>query len=200
MLSRSFLRPGFFLVFAALVFAVVAGGAAEPATPAEPKIATVILSPDESVHKELEELDRLLVVNPKVEEILRANIDRLEAEEFRKAFPDVDVLLTQKPGLVPALKVERHFLIHRYVLRRARGPLLRPDVLAFDKFLTAHADIRRELDRDPAQILDGKFLIAHPSLAEFFYQHPGLSTVLLEKQAKPAVPQNKKAESSASEK
>jgi len=200
MLSRSFLRPGFFPVFAAFVFAAATVGAAEPVAPAEPKIAAVILSPDEAVQKELEELDRLLVVNPKFEEILRANIDRLEAEAFRKAFPDVDVLLTQKPGLVPALKMERHFLIHRYVLRRARGPLLRPDVLAFDKFLTVHADIRRELDRDPAQILDGKFLVAHPSLAEFFDQHPGLSTVLLEKKARPAVPQNKKAESSGSEK
>ena len=200
MLSRSFLKPAFFLAAIALVSAAVTVGAAEPAAPAEPKIAAVILSPDEAVQKELEELDRILIVNPKFEEILRANIDRIEAEEFRKTFPDVDALLTQKPGLVPALKVERHFLIHRYVLRRARGPLLRPDVLALDKFLTAHADIRRELDRDPAQILDGKFLIAHPGLAEFFDQHPGLSTVLLEKQAKPAVPKHKKAESSTSQK
>ena len=102
LLSRSFLRPGLLLVFAAFVFATVTAGAAETATPTEPKIAAVILSPDEAVQKELEELDRLLVVNPKFEEILRANIDRLEAEEFRKAFPDVDVLLTQKPALLPA--------------------------------------------------------------------------------------------------
>lgn len=194
------LQPVLFLGAIALVAMTAAIGAAQPALPVEPKIAAVILSPDEAVQKELIELDRILVVNPKFEVILRANIDRIEAEEFRKAFPDVDALLTQKPGLIPALKVERHFLIYRYVLRRARGPLLRPDVLAFDRFLTAHADIRRELDRDPAQLLDGNFQIAHPTLAEFFDRHPGLSTVLLENQAKPGTPKNQKSEGSAAEK
>ena len=199
-LNRSFLRPAIFLAAIALIATAATAGAAEPAPAAQPGIATVILSPDEAVQKELKELDRILDVNPKFEEILRTNIDRIEEPEFRKTFPDVDALLAQQPGLVPALKTERHFLIHRYILRRARGPLLRPDVVAFDKFLAVHVDIRGQLDREPAQLFDGGFLIAHPSLAEFFDRHPSLSTVLLEQQTKPATPKGQKPGNATPEK
>jgi hypothetical protein len=165
--------------------------AAEPTPPAAPKVAVPIVSSDEAVKKELMELDRVLDANPKFEEILRKNIDQLEQEAFRKNNPDIDVLIKQQPGIVLALKVERHFLIHRYVARRARGPLLRPDVLALDKFLTGHRDIRAALDNEPAQIVNANFLIAHPSLGEFFDQHPSLSTILLEKQGSQSGPKNK---------
>lgn len=93
--------------------------------------------------------------------------------------------------MVKALKVERHFLIHRYEVRLARGPVLRPDIVALDKFLSAYADIRNALDKDPTQIVQGKFLIAHASLAEFFTQHPSLSTVLLAKPLTPSATRKK---------
>ena len=59
---------------------------------------------------------------------------------------------------------------------------MRPDILALDEFLSAHHDIRRALDNEPAQILEANFLMTHPGLGEFFDQHPNLSTVLLAKQ------------------
>ena len=64
-LNRSFLRPAIFLAAIALIAPAATAGAAEPAPAAQPRIATVILSPDEAVQKELKELDRILDVNPK---------------------------------------------------------------------------------------------------------------------------------------
>ncbi len=183
-LPSSLLKPTFFLAAFLMLPAGVALQAAESAPAPAPaaKIAAPIVSSDEAVQKTLEKLDQTLEANPKFEEILRQNIDQLAEEGFRQSHPDVDVLLKQQPGIIPALKIERHFLIHRYVARRARGPVLHPDVVALDKFLTAHRDIRAALDQEPAQIMEPGFLIAHPSLADFFNQHPGLSTVLFQKQ------------------
>lgn len=177
------IRPDFLRLAVALVSTVATLAAGDSVPPATPKVAVPVVSSDEAVQKELAELDRRLDSNPKLTEILSENLDRLTQESFRKSNPAIDVLLKQQPGIIPALKVERHFLIHRYVVRRARGPVLRTEILALDKFLTAHPDIRQELDKAPSQIVDGNFLMAHPSLGEFFGQNPGLSTVLLEKQA-----------------
>ena len=190
MLNFSFpAKPAFFGALIALISAAATLNAAEVTPPAAPRSATPIISADETVQKNLVALDRLLdVSNPKLEEILRKNIDQLEAEEFRKANPEIDVVLKEQSWIVPALKMERHFLIHRYVAHRARGPLLRPDIVALDNFLSAHREIGRELDNDPSQILEASFLVAHPSLGKFFDQHPSLSTVLLEKQAARLVP------------
>jgi hypothetical protein len=163
---------------------------AQPTPASGPQISVPIVSTDETVKKTLLELDRILDENPMFEEVLRNNIDRLNEEEFRKSNPEIDLLLQQKPEIVPALKVERHFLIHRYIVRRARGPLLRPDIVALDEFLAAHTDIRRVLDRDPSQIVEESFLDAHPSLGEFFTGHPDLSTILLEKQSHKSAPKS----------
>jgi hypothetical protein len=176
----------------ALASTVATLAAAGRTPPAAPEVAVPIISSDEAVQKELLELDRLLdASNLKVEETLRQNIDQLGDEKFRKSNPDIDVLLKQRPGIVPALKIERHFLIHRYIARRARGPLLRADVVALDEFLIAHPDIRRALDHEPSQILEPDFLIAHPSLGEFFDQHPSLGTILLQKQGAHSGPKDK---------
>jgi len=169
-------------VVIALASAAVLLAADDPTPPAAPKARVLILSSDEAVQKNLQDLDQLLEANPKFEEILRNNVDQLEQAEFRRSNPDLDLVLQQKPGIVYALKVERHFLIHRSVVRLARGPVLRPDVLALDDFLAEHPAVRKALEKDPAQIVQSSFLIAHPNLADFFTAHPGLSTVLLEKQ------------------
>jgi len=154
---------------------------AEPTPPASQTIATPIVSSDKAVQKTLADFDRLLdASNPKIEEIFRQNASHLEEAEFRKSNPEIDVMLKQQPEIVPALRVERHFLLHRYIAHRAHGPLLRADVVALDEFLAAHPDIRQALNHHPSQILESGFLIANPSLGEFFDQHPSLSTILLE--------------------
>jgi len=124
-----------------------------------------------AVQKALIDLDRTLESNAKLDQILRSNIDRLSDEDFRTNNPEVATLLTQKPEIVDALRIERHFLIHRYIAHIARGPLMRPDVIALDEFLALHRDIRKDLERDPSKILEDNFLIANPSLADFFGQH-----------------------------
>jgi hypothetical protein len=178
-------RPAFLRIALALISAMAAHAAAESPPPAAaPKVATPIVSSDAVVQKNLAELDRVLdTSNAKFEETLRQNIERLEDTDFRQGHPEIDVVLREQPGIVPALKVERHFLIHRYVVRHARGPLLRPDIVALDEFLGLHPDIRKELDQEPSQLMASKFLVAHPSLGEFLVQHPALSTVLLDHKA-----------------
>ncbi len=175
-------KPAFFRVLLAFASAVVTlAGAESTSPPPPPKVATPVISSDAAVQKNLGDLDQILdASNAKFEEALRQNIDRLEDAEFRQGNPEIDVALKQQPGIIPALRVERHFLIHRYVVRHARGPLLRPDILALDEFLNAHPDIRTALNKEPSQLMASKFLIAHPSLGDFFEHHPGLSTVLLE--------------------
>lgn len=144
------------------------------------KIETPIISSDEAVKKSLVELDRLLdAPGSKLEELLRKNMDRIEEDAALKSMPELEVALKNQPGVLPALRTERQFLLNRYLARRARGPLLRPDVIALNKFLSENLDIRRALNRDPSQIVEGNFLMAHPNLAEFFGEHPSLSTVLL---------------------
>jgi len=154
--------------------------AADPA----PQIEVPIISMDEAVQKELINLDRLLDSNPKLEEKLRTNLDQLTLDTFRAQNPDVDALLKRQPGLVRALKSERHFFINRQVARLARAKVTRKDAVALDEFLTAHPDIAKELRKKPGQIVEGSFLIAHPPLARFFETHPALSSVLLQRSDK----------------
>jgi hypothetical protein len=186
---KTSILPSSLLTALLLISAIARLGAADSPPSATTKVATPIVSSDETVQKNLANLDRLLdeSLNSKLEESLRKNIEQLEAKEFLQTNPDVALLIKQQPGVVPALKVERHFLIRRYLAHRARGPLLRPDVVALDKFLVAHPDIRKALENDPSQIVESKFLIAHPAVGDFFEQHPSLSSVLLEKR-----PSNKK--------
>lgn len=143
-----------------------------------------IISVDAGVQKDLQNLDRLLVTNPALEEKLRANVDQLTQEKFRVENPDIDALLKKQPGLVKALKSERHFFIHRYVARLATNKVMRKDAIALDDFLTAHPDIAKPLAKKPSQIVEADFLIAHPALAKFCETHPALSSVLLERSAK----------------
>jgi hypothetical protein len=155
-------------------------------TAAEPSAVEVpIISVDAGVQQDLQNLDRLLVTNPALEEKLRANVDQLTQEKFRVENPDIDALLKQQPGLTKALKSERHFFIHRYVARLANNQGVRKDAIALDDFLTAHPEIAKPLARKPSQIVDADFLIAHPALATFCETHPALSSVLLERAAKP---------------
>ncbi|MBI5691023.1 MAG: hypothetical protein HZC55_13125 [Verrucomicrobia bacterium] len=168
-----------------LCFAINLCSASGPAPPGISRITDAILTTDETVRRELVELDRLLDSKPALEDVLRTSIDRMDDERFRRSMPEIEILLIQRPGIVPALKVERHFLIYRHVLRRTRGPLLRADMIAFDTFLRANPEIRRKLDDAPSQIVAGDFLMAHPSLAGFFEQHPSLSSVLLGPLASP---------------
>lgn len=145
-----------------------------------------IVSADETVQRELLNLDRLLDTNPKLEEALRGNIDRLTDETFRKQNPDVDALIKRQPGIVRALRSERQFFVLRVVGRAARGKLLRKDIVDLDKFLATHDDVRAALVKKPSQIVQSEFLIAHPSFAKFMEEHPSLSTVLLQRADKKA--------------
>jgi hypothetical protein len=177
--ARSIFLQSVVILAGATVLTAAEPAPAPPAAPAE-KNATPIITSDETVKKNLVELDRLLdTPGSKLEEILRKNMDRIEEETVLKNIPELELVMKEQPWIVPTLKSERHFLLHRYIARRARSPLLRPDVIALDKFLAEHPDIRRPLNRDPSQIVDANFLIAHPSLADFFGQHPVLSTALL---------------------
>ena len=127
-----------------------------------------IVSLDEAVQKTLMEFDQVLDANPKLEEIVRNNLDQLAGKEFRRKDPDIDVLFKQKPRIAPALKAEPEFPIHPHIARLARGPMMRPDVPALHEFLDTHPDIHKLLEGKPSQTLEGDFLIAHPSLGESF--------------------------------
>lgn len=169
-----------------LATALFAWGIVAPALAADPAppIEVPIVSMDESVQRELINLDRLLDSNPKLEETLRTNLDRLTQDTFRAQNPDVDALLKRQPGLVRALKSERHFFINRQVARLAQAKVTRKDAIALDEFLGAHPEIVKELRKRPSQIVEGSFLIAHPALAKFFEAHPALSSVLLKRSDK----------------
>jgi hypothetical protein len=129
---------------------------------------------------ELLNLDKVLERNPALEEKLRLDIDQILDAKYRANNPDVDALLKSRPAVAPALAKERRFLLHRAVMRMAHAPVVRRDIVQLDEFLDAHSDIQRALEKKPRQIVDANFLVAHPSLAQFFEKHPALSTALLE--------------------
>jgi hypothetical protein len=160
--------------------ALTSSFAADPA-PVEAASPVPIISADATVQKELLNLDRLLETNPKLEETLRNNIDRLSDETFRKQNPEVDALIKRQPGVVRALKTEQHFFVFRVVGRLARGKALHKDMVDLDKFLVSHLAIRAALIKHPHQIVQSDFLIANPPLAKFMEAHPSLSTVLLQR-------------------
>jgi Spy/CpxP family protein refolding chaperone len=180
-------RLRYTLVLAAslLAFSPLAS-AAEPA-PTAPSIST-----DATVQKALDELDRVLNTDAKLEEALRTNLDRLSEQSFRAENPAVDALLKKQPDLVKALKVDPQFVLRRSIMRLARVKSTRQDALALDQFLKDNPEIRKPLVRNPSQIMDSKFLIAHPPLARFMESHPALSTVLLQKQDQKATKEKKK--------
>lgn len=187
-------RPAFVFAASLLGLLPAATRGADAADAAKPPVAVV--STDESVQKELAALDKALDLNPKLEEQISANIDRLNDEAFRAKNPEIDQLIKLNPGLPKALKIERHFLVHRAIARLARARVTRDDAKALDQFLDAHVDIRSALERRPGQIVQQDFLIAHPQLAHFFEAHPALSTVLLQQAGKQA---EKKAANKAKE-
>jgi hypothetical protein len=172
----SFVSPRWLLAGVALALAVAPVRAAETAP-----VEVPILSTDETVKKELLDLDKLLASNPALEEKLRANVDRLTEATFRAENPDIDNLLKVRPNLGRALKSEQHFFITRALARNAKAPMLRKDVAEFDKFLARNADVRKALQKSPRQIMQPDFLIAHPALARFLEAHPALSSVLLQR-------------------
>ena len=167
-----------------MMLAGVAPGFAAESAATDEKAPVPIVSTDEAVQKELLSLDRILETNPKLEETLRNNLDHLTDQTFREKNPEVDALLKRQPGLVPALRQERHFFIHRFVARLGRSRVTRNDVIALDAFLTAHPDISAAIEKKPSQIVNQDFLIAHPQLADFFEKHPALSSVLLQRAEK----------------
>jgi hypothetical protein len=166
--------------------------AAEPA-PDDAISSLPVISADETVQKELLNLDRLLETNPKLEETLRTNRDHLSDENFQKQNPEVAALIKKNPGIVRALRTERHFFVLRAVGRLARGKLLRKDMVDLDKYLDTHEAVREALVKRPNQIVQSDFLIAHASLAKFMEDHPSLSTVLLERADKREKDRVKKA-------
>lgn len=159
---------------------------------ADEKVEVPIISLDTTVQKDLLNLDRLLDSNPKLEEELRNNVDRLTESAFRVQNPDIDALLKKQPGLEKALKTEKHFFVHRYVARLAQQKVIRKDAVALDEFLTANPAIAKDLRKKPSLIVDSKFLVDHPALGKFFETHPGLSSVILKRQANQAKKQSEK--------
>ena len=159
---------------------------------AESTSQVVSISPDAAVQKALDDLDRVLNTDAKLEEALRTNLDRLSEQSFRAENPAVDALLKKQPDLVKALKVDPQFVLRRSIMRLARVKSTRQDALALDQFLKDNPEIRKPLVRNPSQIMDAKFLIAHPALARFMESHPALSTVLLQKQDQKATKEKKK--------
>jgi len=177
-------RSGFFwsnvlVALLAPLALLTAGRAAEEAN--DDAAPVPIISADETVQNELLNLDRLLETNPKLEETLRNNIDRLSDDAFRQQHPEVDALIKRRPGVVRALRAERQFFVFRVVGRLARGKLLRKDMIDLDRFLASHADIRKALLKKPGQIVQSDFLIANPAYAQFMQEHPSLSTILLQR-------------------
>ena len=155
-------------------------GAADQPTSIE-KTEVPIISMDEAVQKELLKLNQVLDANPKLEEQLRANVDRLTDSVVRAQHPELDALLKRQPDLPKALKSEQHFFVHRQIARLGRAKVTRKDAVELDKFLTQHTDISKALRKNPGQIVSPEFLIAHPPLAKFLESHPALSSVLLKR-------------------
>src|SRR4029077_14629896 len=56
----------------------------------------------------------------------------------------------------------------------------RSDVLLFDQFLDAHADIDAQLRANPSLLTNAEYLEAHPQLENFLNQHPQVQTQLRE--------------------
>jgi hypothetical protein len=183
--ASSQLRSGWLFAFLAVLSLPASVVAAESAAAAN-ATAPIILSTDEMVKVELLNLDKVLEADPKLEEKLRLNLDQLLDAKYRANNPDVDALLRSRPAVVPALAKERRFLLHRAIVRMAHAPVVRRDIVQLDEFLDAHLDIQRALEKRPRQIVESSFLIAHPTLAQFFEKHPGLSTALLENAEKRA--------------
>ena len=180
-LPRSFLRSQLRVLrlFSALGAVTALGLAADTEKP-----EVHIVSMDDAVQKELLKLNQSLDANPKLEEALRNNVDRLTDSVVRAQNPDLDALLKRQPDLPKALKSEQHFFVHRQIARLAKAKVTRKDAVELDKFLTQHPDIAKDLRKSPGQIVNGDFLIAHPPLAKFFEAHPGLSSVLLKRSDK----------------
>jgi hypothetical protein len=153
----------------------------DKAMPPIPVIPAVpILTADEKIQAELNDLSQFLETNPKIEEALRADVEKATDAAFLKLNPAWDQHLQQRPNTIRALRVERGFLLHRALARMARTPLLRDEVAKFDAFLDKNPAILRSLERNPRLIRDGTFLTANSALAEFLTAHPALSTALFD--------------------
>jgi hypothetical protein len=164
--------------------AIMRGADSQSAAPA-PKTPVPIVSEDTKVQNGLRALDQFLDVNPKMAELLQNNLDRIDQPAFIEQHPEWKEAMQKQPAIAGALKSERNFLLHRTLVRMTHAPVVRREIVQLDQFLATHPDIRTQVEKSPRLLADTEFLTAHPSLATFYQQHPGLSTILLQPMQEP---------------
>lgn len=171
-----------------LLFQAGCSTAASPPTPlaANP---TPVLSTDTAVRLELLQLDTFLdtKANLALESALRQNSSRIGENTTLPDAPSWNQFAAGRPALRSALGAEPRFLLHRALARMTgRLPLERTNLRLLGQFLDAHPAIEREIEANPALLVDQDFLILHPSLAAFFGQHPDLFSVFNANASRPA--------------
>jgi hypothetical protein len=140
--------------------------------------------------RELQSLDRFLDSHGEIAEQLRKDPSLVNNGEFMKNHPALQSYLQEHPETSQLLRENPNAFMQeeaRYDSREDgmdrdhRGTDLDRDEMHrhFGEFLGTHADLQRELSRDPSQVKNQEFVERHPELKEYLNANPQVRQELI---------------------
>ena len=144
----------------------------------------------DTTRAELSNFDRFLDNHRETAEQLRKDPSLVNNEQFVKSHPDLQAYLQQHPEVREEVKENPNAFMHqearyertedtaRYDRREnnmGRDMTHRPSATpsaSFGEFLDGHADISKDLSKDPSLAKNEEYMANHPELKEYLNAHP----------------------------
>ena len=144
----------------------------------------------DTTRRELANFDQFLDGHRETAEQLRKDPSLVNNEQFVKSHPDLQAYLQQHPEVREEVKENPNAFMHqearyertedtaRYDRREnnmGRDMTHRPSATpsaSFGEFLDGHADISKDLSKDPSLAKNEEYMANHPELKEYLNAHP----------------------------
>ncbi len=134
--------------------------------------------------RDVANFDRFLDGHREISEQVRKNPSLLDNREFVQNHPALQSYLQDNPGVRDQLRNDPNaFMRHedafdRDANMRDRDPM-HDHMADFGGFLHSHADIQRDLSRDPSVVKDHDYVHNHAELVAYLNAHPDVQAELM---------------------
>ena len=142
---------------------------------------------------ELANLDKFLDSHRETAEQLRKDPSLVNNEQFVKSHPDLQAYLQQHPEVREEVKENPNAFMHqeaRYERtedtarydRRENGvdrDMIHKSSASFGEFLDGHANISKDLSKNPSLAKNQEYMANHPELKEYLNAHPEVRQELM---------------------
>jgi hypothetical protein len=119
--------------------------------------------------REMAQMDQFLDQHPKLNKELEKNPSLIDNDTFLNHNRDLSAFLSEHPAIDEQFHHDPGYFMHRE--NEFEGSAADHDASDMHKFLEKHKSIAKDLDKDPAQATDDRYLAHHKDLRRFFDQH-----------------------------